>query len=45
MVEKNYKTHSVNTAIQEVVFTLDNAKFWYVKINYKRIIKLVGMQP
>jgi hypothetical protein len=27
IVEKNYKTYSVNTAIQEAVFTLDNAKF------------------
>jgi hypothetical protein len=31
IVEKNYKTYSVNTAIQEVVFTLDNVKFWYIK--------------
>jgi hypothetical protein len=30
IVEKNYKTYSVNTAIQEAVFTLDNAKFWHV---------------
>jgi hypothetical protein len=27
IVEKNYKTYSVNTAIQEAVFTLDNSKF------------------
>jgi hypothetical protein len=27
LVEKNYKTYTVNTAIQEAVFTLDNAKF------------------
>jgi hypothetical protein len=27
LVEKNYKTYTVNTAIQETVFTLDNAKF------------------
>jgi hypothetical protein len=27
IVEKNYKTYSVNTTIQEAVFTLDNAKF------------------
>jgi hypothetical protein len=31
LVEKNYKTHTVNTAIQEAVFTLDNVKFWYIK--------------
>jgi hypothetical protein len=27
LVEKNYKTYTVNTAIQEAVFTLVNAKF------------------
>jgi hypothetical protein len=27
LVEKNYKTYTVNTAIQEALFTLDNAKF------------------
>jgi hypothetical protein len=30
-VIKNYKTYSVNTAIHQVDFTLDNAKFWYIK--------------
>jgi hypothetical protein len=34
LVEKNYKTYTVNTAIQEAVFTLDNAKFWYIKFVY-----------
>jgi hypothetical protein len=31
IVEKSYKTYSVNTTIQEAVFSLDNAKFWYIK--------------
>jgi hypothetical protein len=34
LVEKNYKTYTVNTAIQIAVFTLDNAKFWYIKFVY-----------
>jgi hypothetical protein len=33
IVEKNYKTYSVNTAIQEEVFTLDNAKFFCLRLH------------
>jgi hypothetical protein len=39
IVEKNYKTYSVNTAIQEAVFTLDNAKFWHIKFVYDFIYR------
>jgi hypothetical protein len=41
IVEKNYKTSSVNTAIQEAVFTLDKAKFWYVKFVYDFIYRCI----
>jgi hypothetical protein len=43
LVEKNYKTHTVNTAIQEAVFTLDNAKFWYIKFVYDFIYKCMDL--
>jgi hypothetical protein len=43
IVEKNYKTYSVNTAIQEAVFTLDNAKFWYNKFVYDFIYKCIDL--
>jgi hypothetical protein len=39
IVEKKYKSYSINTAIQEVVFTLDNAKFWYIKFVYDFIYR------
>jgi hypothetical protein len=31
IIEKNYRYYTVNTALQEAVFTLNNAKFWYIK--------------
>jgi hypothetical protein len=31
IVEKNYRYYTVDTTLQEVAFTLDNAKFWYIK--------------
>jgi hypothetical protein len=43
LVEKNYKTYTVNTAIQEAVFTLDNAKFWYIKFVYDFIYKCIDL--
>jgi hypothetical protein len=43
LVEKNYKTYTVNTAIQEVVFTLDNANFWYIKFVYNFIYKCIDL--
>jgi hypothetical protein len=43
IVEKNYKTYSVNTAIQEAVFTLDNAKFWYIKFVYDFIYRCIDL--
>jgi hypothetical protein len=42
IVETNYKTYSVNTAIQEAVFTLDNAKFWYIKFVYDFIYRCIN---
>jgi hypothetical protein len=41
LVEKNYKTYTVNTAIQEAVFTLANSKFWYFKFVYDFINRCV----
>jgi hypothetical protein len=43
VVEKNYKTYSVNTAIQEAVFTLNNTKFWYIKFVYDFIYKCIDL--
>jgi hypothetical protein len=43
LVEKNYKTYTVNTAIQEAVFTLDNAKFLYIKFVYDFIYKCIDL--
>jgi hypothetical protein len=43
IVEKNYKTYSVNTAIQEAVFTFDNAKFWYIKFVYDFIYRCINI--
>jgi hypothetical protein len=43
LVEKNYKTYAVNTTIQEAVFTLDNAKFWYFKFIYDFIYKCIDL--
>jgi hypothetical protein len=34
IVEKNYRYYTVDTALQEAVFTLDNPKFWYIKFVY-----------
>jgi hypothetical protein len=43
LVEKNYKTHTVNTTIQKAVFILDNAKFWYFKFVYDFIYRCIDM--
>jgi hypothetical protein len=43
IVEKNYKTFSVNIAIYETVFTLDNTKFWYIKFVYNFIYRCIDM--
>jgi hypothetical protein len=43
IVEKNYTTYSVKTAIQEAVFTLDNAKFWYIKFVYDFICRCIDL--
>jgi hypothetical protein len=43
LVEKNYKTYRVNTAIQKAVFTLDNAKFWYIKFVYDFIYRSINL--
>jgi hypothetical protein len=43
IVEKNYKTYSVNTAIQEAVFTLDNVKFKHIKFVYDLIYRCIDM--
>jgi hypothetical protein len=43
IVEKNYKIYSVNTAIQETVFTLNNAKFWYIKFVYDFIYRCIDL--
>jgi hypothetical protein len=43
IVEKNYKTYTVNTTIQEVVFILDNDKFWYIKFVYNFIYRCIDM--
>jgi hypothetical protein len=43
LVEKNYKTYTVNTKIQEAVYSLDNAKFWYIKFVYNFIYRSLDM--
>jgi hypothetical protein len=43
IVEKNYKTYSLNSAIQEAVFTLDNDKFWYIKFIYDFIYRSIDL--
>jgi hypothetical protein len=43
IVEKNYRTYSVNTTIQEAVHTLDNAKFWNIKFVYDFICMCIDM--
>jgi hypothetical protein len=43
IVEKNCKTYSVNSAKQEAVFTLDNAKFWYIKFVYDFIYRCIDL--
>jgi hypothetical protein len=42
-LEKNYKTYSVNTTIQEAVFTLDNAKYLYINFVYDFIYRCTDM--
>jgi hypothetical protein len=43
LVEKNNKTYTVNTAIQQAFFTLDNAKFWYLKFVYNFIYRSIDL--
>jgi hypothetical protein len=43
-VEKNYRYYTVDTALQEAVFTLDNAKFWYIKFVYDFMCKYIDMR-
>jgi hypothetical protein len=43
LVEKNYKTYTVNSAIQQAVFTLDNGKFWYIKFVYDFIYRCIDL--
>jgi hypothetical protein len=43
LVEKRTRTYRVKTAIYEVVFTLDNAKFWYLKFVYDFLYKCLDM--
>jgi hypothetical protein len=44
MVEKNYyKIYLLNTSIHETVFTLDNAKFWYIKFVYDFICRCINL--
>jgi hypothetical protein len=44
IVEKNYRYYTVDTALQEGVFTLDNAKFWYIKFMYDFMFKCINMR-
>jgi hypothetical protein len=44
IVEKNYRRYTVDTALQEAVFTLDNAKFWYIKFVYDFMYKCIDMR-
>jgi hypothetical protein len=44
IVEKNYRSYTVDTALQEAVFTLDNVKFWYIKFVYDFMYKCIDMR-
>jgi hypothetical protein len=44
IVEKNYRYYTVDIVLQETVFTLDNAKFWYIKIMYDFMYKWIDMR-
>jgi hypothetical protein len=44
LVEKNYRYYTVDTELQEAVFTLDNRKFWYIKFVYDFMYKWVDMR-
>jgi hypothetical protein len=40
----NEDKYIVDTALQEAVFTLYNAKFWYIKFVYDFIYKCIDMK-
>lgn len=42
-VNMNPKTFKCNTCLQEAVFTLDNAKFWYLNFIYNFMYKCLDM--
>jgi hypothetical protein len=44
IVEKNYIYYTVDTALQEAMFTLDNAKFWYIRFVYDFMYKCTYMR-
>jgi hypothetical protein len=44
IVEKNYRYYTVDTALQEAVFTLDNAKFRCIKFVYNFMYKCIDMR-
>ena len=37
------KTYKCDTCLQEAVFTLDNAKFWYLNFVYNFMYKCLDM--
>jgi hypothetical protein len=44
IVKKNYKYYTVDAALQEAMFTLDNTKFWYIKFVYDFMYKCIDMR-